>query len=244
MVLESYCHQASCFVTLTYSPDNYPPGGTLRKKDVQKFLKRLRYYHPRPIRYFACGEYGDESERAHYHLALFGIGQEYSGVIDQAWGLGHTYVGDLTPKSAQYIAGYVVKKMTAADDERLKGRAPEFAVMSRRPGIGAEAMRVVAAQLGDSVGASLVARTGDVPVHLQGARRKAVPLGRYLRRRLRDEMGFSDQGAPPGAIRKQIEELYGLLETAGSYEAFRHLDDTKVAQVVNRAKIWRKKGSL
>ena len=58
---------------------------TLVKKDIQDFLKRLRYHekgyqsweNPKnnkienPIRYLACGEYGTKGGRPHYHMALF-----------------------------------------------------------------------------------------------------------------------------------------------------------------------------
>lgn len=44
----------------------------LRKQDLQLFLKRLRKYLPDyEIRYFACGEYGPDKFRPHYHLLLY-----------------------------------------------------------------------------------------------------------------------------------------------------------------------------
>lgn len=86
---EASCHEASCFVTLTYNDDNIPVGNdghyTLVPADVQKFVKRLRRhleYVPKrgdrrdhvnhPIRYFAVGEYGGKTHRPHYHLLIFG----------------------------------------------------------------------------------------------------------------------------------------------------------------------------
>ena len=52
---------AACFVTLTYSPEYVPKDYSLRKSDLQKFLKRLRIRlhreHLGHIRSFlACGE--------------------------------------------------------------------------------------------------------------------------------------------------------------------------------------------
>ena len=65
-------HDVSCFVTLTYNDENLPKDNTLVKEDLQKFWKDLRYrIFPEKIRYFASGEYGDETQRPHYHAVIF-----------------------------------------------------------------------------------------------------------------------------------------------------------------------------
>jgi len=160
-MLEANEKEDNCFVTLTYSDENLPggvDGATLQPKDLQDWLKRFRSaIQPTKVRYFAVGEYGDRTWRPHYHLALFGWPQCRYGfsrytdrrkdccsccdVIRETWGLGHIAVGSLETSSAQYIAGYVTKKMTFNDDPRLKGRHPEFARMSRNPAIGKERYR-------------------------------------------------------------------------------------------------------
>ena len=72
-------HEASLFdensfVTLTYDDKHLPAGGTLVKRDVQLFLKRLRRkFSDRTIRYFFSGEYGGDTLRPHYHGCLFGF---------------------------------------------------------------------------------------------------------------------------------------------------------------------------
>lgn len=44
----------------------------LRKRDLQLFIKRLRIYLPDyDIRYFACGEYGPDKFRPHFHLLIY-----------------------------------------------------------------------------------------------------------------------------------------------------------------------------
>ena len=63
------------FLTFTYS-DKYLPAEGLRKEDLQMFFKRLRsrldYYKiPHNIRYFAVGEYGSKTGRAHYHAIIW-----------------------------------------------------------------------------------------------------------------------------------------------------------------------------
>lgn len=177
---------------MTYSPENLPKGGTLVPKHAQLFLKKLRKkIAPKKLRYYLCGEYGDESGRPHYHAALFGLGIDSSQLVNEAWGLGHTYLGDLTRESAQYVAGYVTKKMTNKNDKRLNGRHPEFARMSTKPGIGANAMIQVAKSMTSADGEILCLQNGDVPTQLKIGD-KSLPLGRYLRSRLRKELGYGD----------------------------------------------------
>lgn len=84
-------------------------------------------------------------------------------------------VGELSAKSAMYIAGYVVKKMTHGSDPRLNGRAPEFARMSLNPGLGALALEPVVS--------ALAKYNLPVPVGLRHGNR-IMPFGRYLRRKI------------------------------------------------------------
>lgn len=174
-MLEAYKHPKNSFITLTYEDAELPLGGTLVPKDFQDFLKRLRKaVSPYPIRYFGCGEYGDQTQRPHYHAALFGLGPEDAETIDKAWGRGFSFTGDLTHDSAQYVAGYVTKKMTSHLDPRLGGRHPEFARMSLRPGIGAPAVGDIADTLTTGPGCDALARVGDVP-HALMLEKKACP---------------------------------------------------------------------
>ena len=198
LVLESYSHDNSCFITLTYNDEHLPDGGTLVVDHYQRFLKRLRrLIEPKKIRYFMVGEYGDQSFRPHYHACIFGLGMVDHHIINRAWvqdgeAIGFVHVGEFNQKTAQYCAGYVVKKMTAADDPRLKGRHPEFARMSLRPGIGALGMVELAENLmANPHFAENIEREGDVPTVLQLGKIK-FPLGKYLRQKLRDEIGMPD----------------------------------------------------
>jgi hypothetical protein len=161
IVHEASLHEDNCFLTLTYDPEHLPPGGTLVKSDFQKFMKRLRKrFSDRKIRYFHCGEYGDQLQRPHYHACIFGFypqdaqllieNPEYntytSDVLSDTWGLGFVTVSELTFQSAAYTARYIMKKVNGhkADDHYLRcdenGVAywllPEYVTMSRRPGIG------------------------------------------------------------------------------------------------------------
>lgn len=187
LMLEAAAHPAASFVTLTYDEEHLPSDGSVNVRDLQLFMKRIRKIVPLSLRFYGVGEYGDWTNRPHYHLALYGIGPEHASYVARAWTAGFVYVGDLTVHSAGYIAGYVTKKMTRKDDPRLHGRYPEFARMSLRPGIGAPVVGQVAASLQSHVGWDLIGRRGDVPEVLSHGR-VPLPLGRYLRSRLRSEM--------------------------------------------------------
>ena len=153
-------HKQNCFVTLTYRPDSVPPGGSLRYRDFQLFMKRLRKRAKVPIRFFVCGEYGELLSRPHYHACLFGYdfpdkrpttylaqkGDWRSKLLEDVWSLGHTHLGELNVRSAAYAARYVLKKVTGRDadfhyrrvdvDGVVYDLAPEFCRMSLRPGVG------------------------------------------------------------------------------------------------------------
>lgn len=206
LMLEAMTHgERSAFVTLTYSDENRPSDRSVSRRAVQLFLKRLRRISPRAIRYFAVGEYGDLSEREHYHLALFGLTtQEAEVYVPPAWSIGGqliglTHVGTLTRQSAAYVAGYVTKKMTAADDERLRGRHPEFATMSLRPGIGHDAIVALSRDVAAFAPKSDEAVNG---VHTVVAEGRRFPAGRYLSRISRKALGLE-----PGCSDDKFYEL-------------------------------------
>lgn len=155
--LESQLYQNSYFLTLTYDDEHLPKTGSLVPEDLQKFLKKLRRYieyhgSDEKIRFFACGEYGDNFQRPHYHAIIYNLdipdlkrfstsfsGDTYytSETINQIWKNGYVIIGQVTFESCAYVARYVTKKITGSQaDEHYQGREPEFVRMSRRPGIG------------------------------------------------------------------------------------------------------------
>lgn len=215
LMLESMKHEKSCFVTLTYADEHLPKDGSLNPKDLQDFLKRLRRaIEPFKIRYYAVGEYGETTFRPHYHIALFGISRDSHDLIHNAWGLGLIDSGrdNINKDSAQYICGYVTKKMTKKDDPRLNGKHPEFARMSLKPGIGAGIVDDLVNVLTTSNGCEYILRNSDVPMSLNHGENKSWPLGRYIRRLLRERLGFPETGAQEGweeqcKIRAQEEML-------------------------------------
>lgn len=210
ILLESYKHAKSAFVTLTYSPETEPEGGTLVIKDCQDFLKRLRKkISPAKIRYYLTGEYGEGNLRPHYHAAIFGLGPEDSETINSAWGLGYTFSGDLTPDSAQYVAGYLTKDLCDPDDPFFEDHLFPFSRMSLRPGIGADAVDDIADLLTQPAGCDALARAPDVPDHLLNGKSK-LQLGRYLRGKLREKLNFPDKKITPEALalwKAEVQEL-------------------------------------
>lgn len=191
-VLESRCHDANTFLTLTYDEENMPEDGSLDPLHLRYFFDRLRKrLGYSSFRYLAVGEYGDQTWRPHYHVNLFGIGPELAEVYQETWARGFTYAGDFNWNTATYVSGYVVKKMTKPDDWRLDGRYPEFARMSRDPGLGAPAIDVLLQSTNEYRGwDGLVMGSSPGSVKASG---KTLSLGRYLSNRFRDRAGFTPE---------------------------------------------------
>lgn len=238
IMLESLTHSVNCFLTLTYSDESLPVINvagkeitTVDPKDLQLWLKRFREaLAPLKMRFYAVGEYGDVSLRPHYHVVLFGVDgcrrgrtkrvlgtnlPDWENCCDvclrvgKTWGLGLIEVGELNPQSAAYIAEYTVKKLTRFDDGRLGGRHPEFARMSLRPGIGADSCWQLAS---DMMRMNLDEILPDVPHQLEHGRIK-MPLGRYLRRKVRVMIG-KEEGTPDHVLKQMEAQMRPLREAA------------------------------
>lgn len=212
IVLESAAHglHPSAFFTLTYSPQWLPKGGTLVPGDLERFRYRLRHLFG-PFRYYFVGEYGEASERPHYHGLLFGLLPSVAQIescwtdLDSGTRLGSAHVGTLSVDSAAYVAGYVTKKMTSKLDIRLNGRYPEFSRMSRKPGIGSEGLHGIRMWLYTAEGRKYREKMHDVPLGIRFGG-KIYPLGRYLVTKLREEFGI-DSSDP---IRQAMQRARAL----------------------------------
>jgi hypothetical protein len=160
---EASLHHQNSFITLTYNNEHLPPDGSLNVKHFQKFMKRLRKSHDGIIRYYHCGEYGDALGRPHYHACLFGFdfpdrylwtvtaqGERLyrSPTLEVLWPYGISSIGNVTFRSAAYVARYIMKKRlgpSAAEYyEKIDPETgeiiqlkPEYTTMSRRPGLAA-----------------------------------------------------------------------------------------------------------
>lgn len=201
-LMELQDHKSAYFLTLTYDDEHLPfpeheevytyvddetgecgvlP--TLVKRDMQLFHKRLRERTGQKIRYFTAGEYGDHTQRPHYHSIEFGLEisdlQVYtirngytlwiSEFIDSIWQNGHVIIGEVTWETCAYTARYVMKKLNGkcGDYYTAHNIEPEFVLMSRKPGIGKsfferrgkELYHFRSTPVSDSSGAKLVSST-------------------------------------------------------------------------------------
>lgn len=145
LMLESLSYSDSIFLTLTYDDLSIPlvkcgddgvVYSTLFKRDLQNFWKRLRKdldLQGRRIKYFACGEYGDNTQRPHYHAIVYGLSMYDRELIEENWDKGFCKIGSVTIESCNYVSGYIQKKLDKSDKDYFP-RNPEFQCMSR--GIG------------------------------------------------------------------------------------------------------------
>lgn len=150
---ESLCHERSCFVTLTFRSECMPKDEALDKKTLQRFIKRLRKNTGIKFRYFACGEYGENRGRPHYHGVLFGIDFDdkelvsykngnalyTSKTLQKSWKYGFVTVGSVSYASCRYVASYVMKRCQTREEalyHEYTGKQSEFGLMSMKPGLG------------------------------------------------------------------------------------------------------------
>lgn len=171
---EAQLHKRNCVITLTYDEVLTP---SLVYEDFQLFMKRLRQQvrredvlrklpkdERRKVRFYMCGEYGDENGRPHFHSCLFGYAFAdtvpwrkagdrstwlyRSRLLERLWPHGFSTVGDLNLRSAGYVARYCMKKVTGdpalfhyrrvfLETGEVVDCVPEFNHMSLKPGIGA-----------------------------------------------------------------------------------------------------------
>jgi hypothetical protein len=160
----------SLFLTLTYDNDHLPIGSkglpTLKKEHLRNFIKRIRHhlriqyfmykpgtkkplkrYFEYKLRYFACGEYGEETQRPHYHAIIFGLSQfgEHRELIKKQWPycdwknrtIEQNCFGSAEPDSMRYVSQYIDKKFNNDYGQEIYedlGREPVFKFASN--GIG------------------------------------------------------------------------------------------------------------
>lgn len=162
---ETQMAEESCFLTTTYDDAHLPSDRSLHVEHAQAFIKALRR-RSKPFKYYLCGEYGSTTLRPHYHYCIMGesfaTDRTYyrktkngdslyrSETVNAAWPHGtHNLIGELSTQSACYVASYVNKKYRGSYSDMYyrtlfieDGIAtvhqlhPEFATMSRRPGLG------------------------------------------------------------------------------------------------------------
>lgn len=148
---DEYLHQSTKVNTET---GEIHRGISLYKKDMQDFIKRLRYYYPSMnMKYISAGEYGGQTLRPHYHLIVFGLPLEQWDFkkigmsptndpywkhekLTKIWGKGNVTIGRVTWESVAYVARYTLKKVKGKDSlwYNMQGMNEEFTTKSQ--GIG------------------------------------------------------------------------------------------------------------
>lgn len=167
---EASMHKNNTWVTLTYRNSSLPPDSSLWRPDLKYFIEDLRkkYVPKNPkehekITYFACGEYGEQYGRPHYHICLFNfkfpdqyfhkynkktkVSYFRSPSLERLWPNGFSDCSELTAAAAAYTARYCLKKKYGVDaikaynyrdpetGEKIS-LTPEFVQMSTNPAIG------------------------------------------------------------------------------------------------------------
>lgn len=134
-----------------------------KSRFTRKFIDRYVQSKIQKIRYYACGEYGEQSKRPHYHSIIFGYdfpdkvlehikdGKRYysSKILSRLWPFGNNIITDVSFDTCAYVARYIMKKHLGKDaylqyfdyfdqdtGEFVGHRIPEYTTMSRRSGIG------------------------------------------------------------------------------------------------------------
>jgi len=133
---ESMMHEDNCFITLTYNDESMPQNGSLRYIDFQKFIKAIRQKTGLKLRYYVCGEYGENPMpaygstdelpgygRPHWHAIIFGYDPKdktlwregknkiyRSKEVEKCWWQGHSEIGNVSYGSISYTANYVLKQ--------------------------------------------------------------------------------------------------------------------------------------
>lgn len=144
----------ACMLTLTFEDAPF----SLEHRTFQLFAKNFRYHFKNKIRMLMCGEYGDQSGRAHFHAIVFG--EDFSGdrrlfkntpsgklynssSLSMLWPHGWSTVNNVSLASAMYVGGYCYKKLNTAQGEPDRtyyrdGRRKEYIISSHSPALGVD----------------------------------------------------------------------------------------------------------
>lgn len=229
MLQEEKNHLFSHFVTLTYDPMHLPvsPNGhmTLDKSEFPRFMKRLRKIVPRGtiLKYFACGEYGTDNSRPHYHAIIFGCPDV--NLFADAWTLnsepiGLIDVGQVSGDSIAYTVGYINKKASVTP-RRGDDRVPEFSLMSK--GLGESYCTLAAYEYHQAdLNRNYLTKDGG----------SIVAMPRYYRERLYSEIDRDlQQSLAAKAVGESNSEQYALFmkhySNVDGYDFRQYVEETR-----------------
>jgi hypothetical protein len=248
LLLEETQHEETTWLTLTYNDRYLPYNEELNKIDYKLWLKRIRKAYPtQKIRFYLCGEYGDNSGRPHYHIVLFGIGVNYIGlaksdIIDRddngkfKWpNRVRTFDQDAItflkcwtdsktkqPKGNIHFAKTSPALMTYACSHITKGlddsaEGRQKPFHTMSPGLGKNAMHAIVSWLCTEEGITHYRREKDVPAVVR-IDKKMRPIGKYLRNIIRKELGLPEGQTDEAIYQRGLEELSMRLELGKNYK--------------------------
>ncbi len=193
MLVEQAAAGESAFVTLTIEdqhlswvvdPETEDISWTLQKPHVQAYIRSIRD-QGYPFRYFACGEYGEETGRPHYHLIAFGLGIGAEEIFRRSWKKGFVTVYEANARTMSYVAKYCLKGSARPANTAIV--AP-FRLTSRNPPIGGGFAKNIADSLQTRTGSHVLI---DDKVHMKGVIRMngdKYPLDRTMKDRVIKEL--------------------------------------------------------
>lgn len=149
LLMEYETNNECYFLTLTYDDEHCPP--SLRKRDIQLFIKRLRSkFDFLNIKYFICGEYGTSTFRPHYHAIIFGIdffnswfhikkydskGHYFSDNVNNLWSHGYVVIAPANAANIGYTTRYTYKKVGVGLSLKKFGLQDNFLLCSQKLGL-------------------------------------------------------------------------------------------------------------
>lgn len=257
--LEAACHSESCFITLTFSPEalnKYAKKG-VSPFHLTRFLKKLRKKTSGSLRYFAIGEYGDQTWRPHYHLNLFGFSLLESILVEDAWcwdgqANGHVHVAPYSTATARYLTGYVLKRWDKRKLCEEKGLRTEFRRMSK--GLGLPAVPTLARAIANANSEEkwmAIENSEWSPMFLRQSG-KMRPLGRYLAEKIAVELGIEEAWRKRKENYKEecAQELWDMYngssldEAVDFEEKYRSRREGVVAQIEGKVKAFQLRRTL
>ena len=149
------------FITLTYRDDTLPlllpigsaiqgdffkglnkVGATLYKPDLKKFLDNLNHKVKKKfgwkIKYIACGEYGDDGKRPHYHATIIGLPPSERRLVYDTWNKGRIDILPINNGAVSYVCGYIMQEVKCPNNlyQYWGDFTPQFALFSK--GLGTD----------------------------------------------------------------------------------------------------------
>lgn len=159
---ESFYHDKTAFITWTYDNEHLPDNNSIDKKEMQKYIKKLRRtFQERRLRYYLSGEYGSNYSRPHYHAIVYGVNMLDKPEIEKSWSKGIVDVQNVTYDTCRYVASYVFDKYSKKAIDYIGDRQKPFQLQSL--GIGKQFALDNANQIKENLELTLYGKKVSIP---------------------------------------------------------------------------------